>query len=250
MIVKTNMKINFNKAELVRSTIILFPIFLIILMFITIEYSESLYTYLLAEDGLLEWIQFGSFFVASVIGVITAIKARKNKLYFALFTLFSICCAFIALDEISWGQRIFNLSTPEFFLERNLQLETNIHNLDFIHFNYLHHKAYIFIGIYGSLAWLLLRFFKVLRKDFFYFVVPKQELFFYFLPIAIYYFWLDYLTSYYWPNLLKGLDMIYVYRIQEIFETNLAIGFLLIAYLNYQKTLLLQSNNSIKVKNS
>lgn len=32
-------------------------------------------------------------------------------------------------EEISWGQRIFNLQTPVFFSEHNLQNETNIHNL-------------------------------------------------------------------------------------------------------------------------
>jgi len=32
-------------------------------------------------------------------------------------------------EEISWGQRIFNLQTPDFFINHNLQNETNIHNL-------------------------------------------------------------------------------------------------------------------------
>lgn len=32
-------------------------------------------------------------------------------------------------EEISWGQRIFSLQTPDFFINHNLQNETNIHNL-------------------------------------------------------------------------------------------------------------------------
>jgi len=32
-------------------------------------------------------------------------------------------------EEISWGQRIFNLQSPDFFINHNLQNETNIHNL-------------------------------------------------------------------------------------------------------------------------
>jgi hypothetical protein len=32
-------------------------------------------------------------------------------------------------EEISWEQRIFNLQTPSFFSDHNLQNETNIHNL-------------------------------------------------------------------------------------------------------------------------
>lgn len=33
-------------------------------------------------------------------------------------------------EEISWGQRIFNLQSPDFFINHNLQNETNIHNLE------------------------------------------------------------------------------------------------------------------------
>ena len=36
----------------------------------------------------------------------------------------------VALEELSWGQRIFGVDTPGFLLSRNLQNETNIHNLD------------------------------------------------------------------------------------------------------------------------
>ena len=36
----------------------------------------------------------------------------------------------VALEEISWGQRIFGVETPDFFVSHNLQDETNFHNLD------------------------------------------------------------------------------------------------------------------------
>ncbi len=32
-------------------------------------------------------------------------------------------------EEISWGQRVFGIETPEFFAEANAQKETNLHNL-------------------------------------------------------------------------------------------------------------------------
>lgn len=43
---------------------------------------------------------------------------------------FILCIAWLifALEEISWGQRIFGIESPEFFLEHNYQQETNIHN--------------------------------------------------------------------------------------------------------------------------
>ena len=43
---------------------------------------------------------------------------------------FILCIAWLifALEEISWGQRIFGIESPEFFLGHNYQQETNIHN--------------------------------------------------------------------------------------------------------------------------
>ena len=43
--------------------------------------------------------------------------------------MFSIIFFFGFGEEISWGQRIFDIETPPFFSENNLQSETNIHNL-------------------------------------------------------------------------------------------------------------------------
>ena len=40
-----------------------------------------------------------------------------------------IVLLFIAGEEISWGQRIFGYSTPDWIVERNLQREFNLHNL-------------------------------------------------------------------------------------------------------------------------
>jgi len=39
---------------------------------------------------------------------------------------------FGALEEISWGQRIFGIETPAYFVENNLQRETNLHNLEIL----------------------------------------------------------------------------------------------------------------------
>ena len=36
---------------------------------------------------------------------------------------------FGAGEEISWGQRIFNVESSEYFLENNAQGETNLHNM-------------------------------------------------------------------------------------------------------------------------
>jgi hypothetical protein len=49
--------------------------------------------------------------------------ARRVWLFLAFLFFFG------AMEEISWGQRIFGVQSPEWFLEHNRQSELNIHNL-------------------------------------------------------------------------------------------------------------------------
>ncbi len=41
----------------------------------------------------------------------------------------AIAFFFAAGEEISWGQRIFNIQSSEYFIENNAQHETNLHNM-------------------------------------------------------------------------------------------------------------------------
>ena len=75
------------------------------------------------EDSLLEWGTAILAFIASV-------------LFFCSGTIgspfaFLLCIAWLifALEEISWGQRIFDFESAQFFMTYNLQQETNLHNL-------------------------------------------------------------------------------------------------------------------------
>jgi len=38
-------------------------------------------------------------------------------------------CVFVAMEEISWGQRVFGHRPPDYFLAQNYQQELNLHNL-------------------------------------------------------------------------------------------------------------------------
>jgi hypothetical protein len=56
-------------------------------------------------------------------------KTKKNLFFLLLGMLFFIGFG----EEISWGQRIFNLQTPEAVKKVNMQGELNIHNLNIFH---------------------------------------------------------------------------------------------------------------------
>jgi hypothetical protein len=71
-------------------------------------------------------------------GIVTSVTAWR--LYRKKETRWAIFCAAVAFgliamaaEEISWGQRVFDVETPEGFFDRhNKQNETNLHNLDFV----------------------------------------------------------------------------------------------------------------------
>lgn len=56
--------------------------------------------------------------------------SMKNPQPFLLFwlTCFLLGCIYIAGEELSWGQHIFNWPTPKFWAAINDQNETNLHN--------------------------------------------------------------------------------------------------------------------------
>jgi len=96
-----------------------------------VENSNSeLYYELVQEDGTLEWMTFWAFFLAA-IGFVLAARSQKSAgagmpwltLGLALFSFV------VAMEEISWGQRILGYRPPEYFLQQNFQQEFNVHNV-------------------------------------------------------------------------------------------------------------------------
>jgi len=88
---------------------------------------------LLEEDRLVEWMQFLSFAVISVlIGFVAVDRAKKGSwLRLEVIALFGLTAlvALAALEEISWFQRVLAVESPDFFRQHNKQAETNLHNL-------------------------------------------------------------------------------------------------------------------------
>ena len=112
-----------------RVFFLLVPLLFAIISIIYLTNSE-LYWFLTNEDGLIEWLTFLSLFIAGLISIFITIDIRKyNYPFFWFFLFFSIFLLFFAMEEISWGQRIFDIKSSEFFLQNSTQGETNVHNL-------------------------------------------------------------------------------------------------------------------------
>lgn len=96
-----------------------------------VEKSKSdLYYTLVQEDGTLEWMTFWAFFLAAVGFVLAARAQREAGAGTPWLTLGLALFSFVvAMEEISWGQRILGYRPPEYFLEANFQQEFNVHNV-------------------------------------------------------------------------------------------------------------------------
>lgn len=83
------------------------------------------------EDGWVEWLTVVALLFCSGLMIWRAwtLRSRRSALFLAATVFAGFVFFFGAGEEISWGQRIFEVETPEWLEENNRQQETNLHNL-------------------------------------------------------------------------------------------------------------------------
>ncbi|MCP5056620.1 MAG: hypothetical protein GY937_07800 [bacterium] len=82
------------------------------------------------EDGTVEWVSFWAFFLASGTWALAAWRQRRSTGQLPWFLGgVALFCLFVAMEEISWGQRLLGFQPPAYFLEHNYQQEANLHNV-------------------------------------------------------------------------------------------------------------------------
>lgn len=82
------------------------------------------------ENGPHEVLQALVVFIAFIISL-AALYASfvRRQIWLAMWCfLASLCSLYVAGEEVSWGQHLFDWSTPEFWQRINDQKETNFHN--------------------------------------------------------------------------------------------------------------------------
>ncbi|MEM7356161.1 MAG: hypothetical protein AAF657_35425 [Acidobacteriota bacterium] len=173
------------------------------------EVSKDFYYLSAQEDEYIEWGTFWAFSLAAAVWIVAALAQRREegRLPWFLFGL-SVFCFAVAMEEISWGQRVFGYRPPVYFLENNFQQELNLHNVVPTDFRKLALKG-IILG-YGVvlplLAWMapLRRLLATAAI-----VVPPLAL----APafFATYYFYEDYPWSLSgeWVELMLGLGFLF-----------------------------------------
>jgi hypothetical protein len=93
-------------------------------------FRTDTYSRAVQEDQALEWATFWAFAMAAAFYLVTAVRLRRAGLGVPWFTTgLALFCVFVAMEEISWGQRVLGYRPPDYFLEQNFQQELNVHNV-------------------------------------------------------------------------------------------------------------------------
>lgn len=90
------------------------------------------------DDGLVEWLTHAMLAVTSIFALVRCVTLRgdpERPRAWLCWAALAAACFFGAMEEISWGQRIFGWPTPDWLSNKeqdflwNRQDETTIHNL-------------------------------------------------------------------------------------------------------------------------
>ncbi len=104
---------------------------IILTVFLLLFINYDLFKQYTIEDGAVEWLTVAGLLLGAYTCFKRIILLHKEKGWIFLVTVFilGIFLFLAAGEEISWGQRILGIQSPDYFKENNTQGEINFHNL-------------------------------------------------------------------------------------------------------------------------
>ena len=122
------MQDNFENIQKFQSTIYAaISLMLLAGVYYLFHYDPVNYVVLIAED---KWAEYGTFVSFFVAGVLLLLLAFKQGAYLprGIWLVIGLLAIFIAGEEVSWGQRVFDIKTPSSIKQYNSQNELTLHN--------------------------------------------------------------------------------------------------------------------------
>ncbi len=112
--------------------------------------NRSVAINLTREDNVIQWFQF-FFLLATAFYCLRIVRGHgifyKERIIANGFIVFFVLTLLLAFEEISWGQRFFDIPTPDFIKQINVQNEITLHNLGY--FQRCRHWLLILFGCAG-----------------------------------------------------------------------------------------------------
>ncbi|MEN9563391.1 MAG: hypothetical protein RIR73_1635 [Chloroflexota bacterium] len=223
-----------------------------VLGYMTLGWGDQVASVMVREDQYFESIGALMFFVASIFFFLAFWNIRNDLKKSGLLRLkplillgFAIAFFFGGGEEISWGQRIFNIATPDEINAINDQGEITVHNLDFGGVNIPFETIFdlLWVGFAFALPFSVL------------FIKPFGQFIEKYIPISHWGIGLLFAFNYLWAKAAKVIHAAaYTYdrvpfqqAVQEVKESNYALLFALVAFFLYLVTRESVSSNSQKV---
>lgn len=121
------------------------------------QVQHNLFLFLVREDGWIENAQVVLFVVGAVLSTCVAwmLGRRGQWRWAAAYGAAALGLLWVSGEEISWGQRIFNLQIPAWLLS-NVQHETNVHNLPGVSKaieRWVLHRGILVVIILSAVVW-------------------------------------------------------------------------------------------------
>ena len=142
----------------------MYPI-LVILVFVAIYVARTDLSYfesaMVAEDGFFQWMIFYTLMFASVMCFYRAsiLRPFRGSAFATYLVAAGIIFLGFAMDEISWGQHVFDFKAPEFFLTHNAKSQVNFHHMVIYGFHVNNIIFTLAIKILATLYFIVLPFF-------------------------------------------------------------------------------------------
>jgi hypothetical protein len=120
-----------NKISFPEKLVLAAVVLVIAVGFLLFYTDYALYTAYTTEDALVEWLTVLGLLMGAYVcfGRAFRIATSKGVLFLVTALVMGGVLFLAAGEEISWGQRLFGIESPEYFKKNNTQAETNIHNL-------------------------------------------------------------------------------------------------------------------------
>jgi hypothetical protein len=232
---------NLDEDRWLLWSVALFPVVFVAVSLGVKIFTPGLYRGSIREDGLIEWGTALVFGAAGGFAVLLAssLWQQRRRVLGGLYLGLAAGMALAMLEEISWGQRVLNIESPEFFRENSVKDEVNLHNLE----GFPLQLAFLIVGFYGAFSRLLTpgsvrRRFPV-EVDL---LTPRYALSGYFLLTFLLYVYFEYV----YRTIIRPLGITdrrsYDYTVhfidakeQEPLELLLAMGFLIFVLDNWQR---------------
>ncbi|MBU1275042.1 MAG: hypothetical protein KJ720_06675 [Proteobacteria bacterium] len=220
-----------NRSWLV--TIFSLPVVLSLVMVGVKIYAPQAYHNLIQEDSLLENLQFYFYLAAGGMSLWAAVGFRRAGLarHAGAALMLGLVLLVVAVEEISWGERLLGFQAPAFFVQYNVQHEMTLHNLKPV--QSCLQVMYMLVGLGLSLGWLVVG--KILTRpglppvarSLLACFTPPWPLTFYFLPVFLvysYFVWGHVLLAAVFGGDGFAIGRVIIWRDQEPAELLLALG--------------------------